>query len=1513
MKKLFDAVFGPLGNRRSTPQGFVGKQHPILMLEPILTPSGLIDGGDDTPDVADIPLPEPFERDGELDLDLEGDDFANDVEIPEGDIPNDELEKIEFITTFDGDVSDAIDFEFESGYFTVGESGEVTIDYLFDGGKYQGELAIFSLEGMEDLEPGSEAFIQEAANRALSESALGHVVITDKTEGARFSGELGEADWNSGDYLGAKTFQMKSGDRFGFMLVPKGEVAEVAENPAIDGAKTPLFSLVEANPGEDAQLGQIVDVTGDGNTFVFEDLRTDGRSDRDYNDIIFQVRGATGEAALMDDFVDPAKDWRSGDLGEALITYAEPPIGVDPIAYNFSVEDQPFVGVLDTGFSGNNPDLNYDRIQLGKDWVDGDNNPLLSGGEGNEHGTHTLGLIGADQNNNLGIDGMNDDAPLWIGRAIGSGQWHESLREFVDAAQGSGQPNAVINLSLDLTQIDNEGNVTTRYEFTPQEREAIEYARQNGVLMVVAAGNDGGVMSVLGQAAQEFDNILTVGAADGLTRAAYSSYGDGLGLLAPGGTSENPVVSLMADGLGTMAGTSVATAQVTGAVSQVWAANPQLSYRQVIEIVQGTATDLEAPGWDAETGAGLLNLPAALLMAKATIPQGYGTPAIENPDTWSGEGLVTPSERAANPTAGNGGVVGTVGQGFRRPYQVRPGDSLQNIAVRQLNDVMRWSQIQQVDGSAFGAIDTILVPGQVVYLPVKYQQGTGIAVGRINISVQPNQVNANGNLGINYNVGQLAGTKTVKNFVGDNDPEDFIKFSAVPGTVVSAKLTGLTAEANLALVRDFNGNNRLDPGDIFIESNNSGTQDEILERSLQGGTYFAYINSVSGNTAYNLSLTSVGDTSVRWNMGALKPEHTLLENQVGFADQEDFFKFTAAPDTVVQASLTNLTGDADLMLARDFDGNGYISANEIFESSSNSGNSDESIERQLAGGTYYAYVKQVDGEVDYDLKLGIEVGNSLSTATSIGVLTDLGKIGDYEYDGSVSKNAPVYYRFRLDKTRGFDFAIRDFNQDLEIEILDANGNIIATGKDKVSEKIASTQLFGNQLYFARVTSTSDTPSSYRLVLNPGSSLGDKFANDDSIGFLTDKSQLGDYVESGKLDGKSADYYRFRIVDANRGFIFALRNLTADANVYLLDEDGNVLARGRDTNNPNDPFEKIADFDLFKDQLYFIQVSSPNGTPTDYDLVLNPTGALGSNVSNESSLGFINEPKRKVFHGKPGDDTDYFSTDATDYYRFRVTKDFETAIAIDNLKTQAALYLLDEKGNVITKKLSSVNGGKVVLSSQDLEKDKLYFIKVVAMDGLTANYDIIINPLSETNDGFASPNPGYTYKESDYLNALYQDNVGNRVSSRRADGYHNTGRAIDSSDGQSDRQVFALVGGEVVEAKNGVERTSNKNWKENGTVAIYNSELDKTFIYWHFDEGSIDESLEGKTIRPGDFLGKEGNTGQSFGVHTHVEVHQGRLNINMAASSTGVPANTQRLNVTQVFQEAVRKGLVKLYR
>lgn len=512
---------------------------------------------------------------------------------------------------------------FTSGFFTVGSTGQVVVDYLFDGGGYsQGELAMFSLQGLEALGLGTPELFQEAARRALSNSTLGHVVISDRTAGARFSGSLPwEDDFNSGDYLGGQTFAMNPGDRFGFMLVPNGTIQQVFDYPNAPGELRPLFSLGSANPNSAFQFGQIADVDGKGHTFTFEDLRLDGESDRDYNEFVIQVRGAIGSAVSLDQVIDPAKDWRRGPIGQALLSYAaayDHPPTTQTTDYRFPKANQPLIGIIDTGFAANNPDIDYSRIILGRDYVDGDANPLLAPGEGNEHGTHILGIIGATQNNGIGIDGLNDQAPIWVGRAIGSGRWADSLVDFVNQALESNQPHAVINLSLDLTQRNSDGSITTRYEFTPQERAALEYARQNGVVIVAAAGNDGGVMSALGQASQEFDNIITVGAADGLNRADYSSYGYGLDILAPGGTTDNGILSTVADGMGTLAGTSVATAHVSGAIAQVWAANPSLSYRQVIEILKITARDVGSPDWNAETGAGLVNVTAAVSLAQAT-------------------------------------------------------------------------------------------------------------------------------------------------------------------------------------------------------------------------------------------------------------------------------------------------------------------------------------------------------------------------------------------------------------------------------------------------------------------------------------------------------------------------------------------------------------------------------------------------------------------------------------------------------------------------------------------------------------------------------------------------------------------------------------------------------------------------------------------------------------------------------------------------------------------------------
>jgi subtilisin family serine protease len=331
-----------------------------------------------------------------------------------------------------------------------------------------------------------------------------------------------------------------------------------------------------------------------------------------------------------------------------------------------SPQNQPLIGILDTGIS-DNPDIDPSRISYLYDWVDGDSDPRLAVGRRNEHGTHVAGIIGAIADNGIGIDGVNQNAPLVIGRVTGSGKWATALMQYVDRFGASGQPNGLVYLGFDLTQLNADGSITTRYELTLEERSALEYARQRGVLLVVPSGNDGSVMSVLGQASQEFDNIITIGAANGLNRADYSSYGQGLDLLAPGGTIDDLVVSTVGDGLGTMSGTSIAAAYATGQIANVWAANPQLSYRQVIEIVKATATDLGTAGWDEQTGAGLLDVANAVQLARLTNPEKYETPSIVLPESWSGQGLVVPLERSANwSTDFTGTIMSTIGANVRK-------------------------------------------------------------------------------------------------------------------------------------------------------------------------------------------------------------------------------------------------------------------------------------------------------------------------------------------------------------------------------------------------------------------------------------------------------------------------------------------------------------------------------------------------------------------------------------------------------------------------------------------------------------------------------------------------------------------------------------------------------------------------------------------------------------------------------------------------------------------------------
>ncbi|TAE00446.1 MAG: hypothetical protein EAZ96_21185, partial [Oscillatoriales cyanobacterium] len=296
------------------------------------------------------------------------------------------------------------------------------------------------------------------------------------------------------------------------------------------------------------------------------------------------------------------------NINEYTITNTETQPEITP---HLSQKNQPLIGIIDTGFVANNPNIDYSQIILGKDVIDSDNNPLLQPNEGNQHGNTILGII-SDSNNQ---SDAKKSTSIWLGRATGSGNWYQSLIEFVDTAKASKQPNAVVNLSFDLTQINPNGTETTRYQLTPEEKSALKYALDNNILIVAAAGNEGAIASALGQASTEFDNIITVGAAENNNRSAYSSYGEGLDILAQISLPETAETATTE----TKQGTSIAAALVTNTISQMWAANPSLNRQQIKNILLKTATDIDVPEWDERTGYGILNRELAIATATETI------------------------------------------------------------------------------------------------------------------------------------------------------------------------------------------------------------------------------------------------------------------------------------------------------------------------------------------------------------------------------------------------------------------------------------------------------------------------------------------------------------------------------------------------------------------------------------------------------------------------------------------------------------------------------------------------------------------------------------------------------------------------------------------------------------------------------------------------------------------------------------------------------------------------------
>jgi thermitase len=199
------------------------------------------------------------------------------------------------------------------------------------------------------------------------------------------------------------------------------------------------------------------------------------------------------------------------------------------------------IAVVDSGVDGSHPDL-LGAVGAGYDFVDDD----TAASDGQGHGTAVAGIAAARANNGIGAAGVCWACRIMPLRVIGPEGFAPNARTAAAIDYAVEEGAAVVNISL------YGENLSSRLQ------DAARRARAAGVVVVAAAGNEGGRIREYPAA---YPSVLSVGAtAEDGRLTSYSSRGDWVKLAAPACA---PTTQL-GGGFGAGCGTSGATPVVAG-------------------------------------------------------------------------------------------------------------------------------------------------------------------------------------------------------------------------------------------------------------------------------------------------------------------------------------------------------------------------------------------------------------------------------------------------------------------------------------------------------------------------------------------------------------------------------------------------------------------------------------------------------------------------------------------------------------------------------------------------------------------------------------------------------------------------------------------------------------------------------------------------------------------------------------------------------------------------------------
>jgi len=213
------------------------------------------------------------------------------------------------------------------------------------------------------------------------------------------------------------------------------------------------------------------------------------------------------------------------------------------------------------------------------DWRNEDNDPTSLK---SSHGNRVLGVIGATTDNGIGIAGIAANCQMMLIRA---GFYNaEGYQVLSTSSIIKGIIYAVENGARIINISSGSPNYSSSY------KSALEYATNNGVLVVCSAGNDASNTPCY-PAAYDIPGLLSVGASNVLdARCSFSNYGSWVDVSAPG---QHIMSTLLNDSYGETQGTSFSTPIVAGVAALIFSQHPDWTPAQVQDQIMNTVDTID--------------------------------------------------------------------------------------------------------------------------------------------------------------------------------------------------------------------------------------------------------------------------------------------------------------------------------------------------------------------------------------------------------------------------------------------------------------------------------------------------------------------------------------------------------------------------------------------------------------------------------------------------------------------------------------------------------------------------------------------------------------------------------------------------------------------------------------------------------------------------------------------------------------------------------------------------------